>query len=122
MPQKLCVLLPQADAEKLMDKPLRVFRNDEWQCHYQDAIGTAGTGLWIDLNAFAVSDQCRLTPRSVPLSGVGSQACIAPAGGGYTTVVFGVGGQTLVVVAPGADAASGRATAIAKAIVSKLRS
>src|SRR4029450_9699151 len=60
LPQKLCDLLPQADAERIMSKPLVQQRNDDSGCHYEDARGTTGTGLWVYLNAFAVSDQCRL--------------------------------------------------------------
>ena len=124
LPQALCDLLPQADAEKIMSKALVPQRNDNSGCHYQDANGTAGTGLWVFLNVLKVSDQCRLTPRSEPLSGVGDEACIAigqPAGL-YTTVVFASGGQTFEVTAPGQDRASELATGVAKAIVSKLRS
>ena len=124
LPQTLCNLLPQADAERIMGKSLVQQRNDDSGCHYQDAIGTAGTGLWVDLNALMVSDQCRLTPGSEPLSGVGDEACIAinhPVGL-YSTVVFGRGGRTFEVTAPGEDRASERATAVAKAILSKLGS
>ena len=84
LPQALCDLLPLADAERIMGKSLVQQRNDDSGCHYQDARGTTGTGLWVHLNAFEVSDQCRLTPGSEPLSGVGDEACIAigqPAGG-----------------------------------------
>jgi hypothetical protein len=35
-------------------------RDDDSGCHYRDAGGTTGTGLWVFLNAFRVSDQCRL--------------------------------------------------------------
>jgi hypothetical protein len=124
LPQALCDLLPQADAERIMGKSLVQQRNDDSGCHYQDARGTTGTGLWVHLNAFAVSDQCRLTPGSEPLSGVGDEACIAigqPAGL-YTTVVFGGGGRTFEATAPGEDRASERATAVAKVILSKLGS
>jgi hypothetical protein len=124
LPQTLCNLLPQADAERIMGKSLVQQRNDDSGCHYQDAIGTTGTGLWVSLNALTVSDQCRLTPGSEPLSGVGDEACIAikhPAGL-YSTVVFGRGGRTFEVRAPGEDRASERATAVAKVILSKLSS
>jgi hypothetical protein len=124
LPQALCDLLPRTDAEKIMGKALLPQRNDNSGCHYQDAGGTDGTGLWIYLNVLPVSDQCRLTPGSEPLSGVGAAACIAigrPAGL-YTTVVFAGGGQTFEVVAPGQDKASELATAAARAIVSKLSS
>lgn len=122
LPQTLCTLLPRADAEKVMGKALVERRNDDWGCHYEDARGTTGTGLWLDLYAIEVSDQCRLTPRSEPLSGVGSEACIAigqPAGL-YTTVVFRSGGRTLVATAPGQDKASELATAVARVVLSKL--
>src|SRR5690349_13526275 len=72
--QTLCDVLPRADAEKIMGKALVEQRNDDSACHYEDARGTSGTGLWVYLNAFEVSDQCRLTPGSEPLSGVGSEA------------------------------------------------
>jgi len=121
LPQTLCDLLPQADAERIMSKSLVQQRNDDSACHYQDARGTTGTGLWVYLNAFAVSDQCRLTPGSEPLSGVGDEACIAP-DGLYTIVVFGGGGRTFEVTAPGEDRASELATAVAKVILSKLGS
>ena len=90
----------------------------------EDAGGTTGTGLSVFLNAFMVSDQCRLTPGSEPLSGIGDEACIAlrrPAGL-YTTVVFGGGGRTFEVMAPGQDRASELATAVAKVILSNLGS
>lgn len=122
LPQKLCDLLPRADAEKIMGKALVERRNDDWGCHYEDAKGTAGTGLWIDLYAIEASDQCRLTPGSEPLSGVGSEACIAigvPVGL-YTTVVFKSGGRTFVATAPGQDRTSELATAVARAVVSKI--
>ena len=124
LPQTLCDLLPQADAEKIMTKSLVPQRNDDSGCHYQDAAGTTGTGLWVHLNALTVGDQCRLTPRSEPLSGVGEVACIAvrEPGGLYTTVVFAAGGRTFEVVAPGQDRDSELATAVAKVIVSKLAS
>jgi hypothetical protein len=124
LPQNLCDLLPQADAERIMSKSLVQQRNDDSGCHYQDARGTTGTGLWVFLNAFEVSDQCRLTPGSEPLSGVGDEACIAirRPGGLYTTVVFGGGGRTFEVIAPGEDKASELATAVAKVILSKLGS
>ena len=124
MPPALCALLPQADAERIMGKSLVQQRNDDSGCHYQDAVGTTGTGLWVHLNAFRVSDQCRLTSGSEPLSGVGDEACIAvgqPAGL-YTTVVFAGGGRTFEVTAPGQDRASELATAVAKVILSKLGS
>ena len=124
LPQNLCDLLPQADAERIMSKSLVQQRNDDSGCHYQDARGTTGTGLWVFLNAFEVSDQCRLTPGSEPLSGVGDEACIAirRPGALYTTVVFGGGGRTFEVIAPGEDKASELATAVAKVILSKLGS
>ena len=56
--------------------------------------------------------------------GVGDEACIAirqPAGL-YTTVVFGGGGRTFEVIAPGEDRTSELATAVAKVILSKLDS
>jgi hypothetical protein len=124
LPQALCDLLPQADAERIMGKSLVQQRNDGSGCHYEDARGTTGTGLSVFLNAFEVSDQCRLTPDSEPLSGVGDEACIAigrPAGL-YTTVVFDGGGQTFEVIAPGEDRPSELATAVAKVILSKLGS
>src|SRR5919112_1077037 len=122
LPEALCDLLPQADAERIMGKPLAKQRDDDSGCHYEDARGTAGTGLFIFLNALEVSDQCRLTSGSEPLRGVGDEACIAvglPAGM-YTTVVFRGGGRTFEVVAPGRDRASELATAAAKVILSKL--
>ena len=122
LPQKLCDLLPQADAERIMSKALVQQRNDDSACHYQDARGTTGTSLFFDLNALKVSDQCRFTPESEPLSGVGDEACIAigrPTGI-YTTVVFSRGGQTFEIRAPGQDKASELATATAKLILSKL--
>jgi hypothetical protein len=123
MPPALCALLPQADAERIMGKSLVQQRNDDSGCHYQDAGGTTGTGLWVYLNAFRVSDQCRLTPNSEPLSGVGDEACIAIGQQGlYTTVVFAGGGRTFEVTAPGQDRASELATAVAKVILSKLGS
>ena len=121
LPDKLCDLLPQADAERILRKSLVPQRNDNSGCHYQDARGTGGTGLWVFLNALKVSDQCRLTPGSEPLSGVGEEACIAPEGL-YTTVVFRGGGQTFEVIAPGEDRASELASAVAKVILSKLGS
>ncbi len=124
LPQNLCDLLPQTDAERIMSKSLVQQRNDDSGCHYQDARGTTGTSLFVFLNAFEVSDQCRLTPDSEPLSGVGDEACIAlrrPAGL-YTTVLFGGGGRTFEVIAPGQDSASELATTVAKAILSKLGS
>src|SRR5512138_2928243 len=74
LPQTLCDLLPRADAEKIMGKALVERRNDDWGCHYEDAQGTTGTGLMLDLYAIEASDQCRLTRGSEPLSGVGSEA------------------------------------------------
>lgn len=124
LPEHLCDLLPQADAERIMSKSLVQQRNDPSGCNYQDARGTTGTGLSVFLNAFTVSDQCRLTRGSEPLSGVGDEACIAigrPAGL-YTTVVFGRRGQTFEVMAPGEDRASELATAVARLILSKLGS
>ena len=124
LPQSLCELLPQADAEKIMGKALVQKRNDNSGCHYQDAKGTGGTSLWVFLNALQVSDQCRLTPKSEPLSGVGEQACIAirTPDGLYSTVVFRGGGQTFEVIAPGQDKDSELATAVAKTVLSKLGS
>ena len=122
LPEKLCDLLPQADAERIMGKALVQQRNDESGCAYQDARGTGGTGLEVFLNAFEVKDQCRLLRRTEPLSGLGDEACIAiklPVGL-YTTVVFSRGGQTFEVVAPGQDRASELSTAIARVILSKL--
>ena len=122
LPQKVCDLLPQADAEKIMGKALVQKRNDDWACHYEDARGTTGTSLFVDLNVLTVSDQCRMTPASAPLNGVGKEACIAighPAGL-YTTVVFSGGGRTFEVTAPGQDKASEVATVVAKVILSKL--
>jgi hypothetical protein len=124
LPQKLCDLLPQADAERIMGKSLVQQRNDDSGCNYQDARGTTGTGLSVFLNVLRVSDQCRLTSGSEPLSGVGDEACIAlrqPAGL-YTTVVFRGGGRTFEVIAPGEDRASELATAVAKVILSRLGS
>jgi hypothetical protein len=124
LPPTLCDLLPQADAEKIMGKALVEHRNDEWACHYQDAQGTTGTGLMVDFNVIDISDQCRVTPGSEPLSGVGSTACIAiglPVGI-YTTLAFGAGGRTFVVTAPGEDKASELATPVARVILSKLGS
>ena len=122
--QNLCDLLPQTDAERIMSKSLVQQRNDASGCHYQDARGTTGTSLWVFLNAFEVSDQCRLTPDSEPLSGVGDEGCIAirRPDALYTTVVFGGGGRTFEVIAPGEDRASELATAVAKVILSKLGS
>ena len=124
LPQTLCVLLPKADAERIMGKPLVEQRNDDSACHYQDAVGTTGTGLMVDLYVIGVSDQCRVTPGTEPLSGVGDEACIVigrPAGL-YTTIVFRGGGRTFVVTAPGQDKASELATPVAKAVLSKLGS
>jgi hypothetical protein len=124
LPQNLCDLVPQADAERIMRKQLVQQRNDDSGCIYHDARGTGGTSLSIFLNALAVSDQCRLTSGSEPLSGVGDEACIAiklPVGL-YTTVVFGAGGRTFEVIAPGEDRASELSTAVAKVIISKLGS
>ena len=124
LPQGLCDLLPKADAERIMGKALVEQRNDNSGCAYQDARGTEGTGLWLYLNAFAVSDQCRLIRGSEPLSGVGSEACIAISqpSGLYTTVVFRGAGRTFEVAAPGQDKASELASAIAKVVLSKLGS
>ena len=122
LPQTLCDLLPRADAERIMGKALVEQRNDNSGCHYQDAGGTTGTGLSLDLYVFSVSDQCRLTPDSEPLAGVGSEACIAigrPVGL-YTTLVFGGGGHTFVVTAPGQDKAPELATPVAKSILSRI--
>jgi hypothetical protein len=122
LPAKLCELFPQADAEKIMGKALVEQRNDDSGCHYQDAKGTGGTGVSIDVNVLSVSDQCRLVPASEPLSGVGSEACIAvgvPVGL-YTTVVFSGGGRTFEATAPGQDRASEKATAVARVVLSKL--
>ena len=122
VPQKICDLLPQADAERIMGKALVQQRNDDWACHYQDAVGTTGTSLFVDLNVLKVSDQCRLVTGSEPLSGVGEEACIAigrPTGI-YSTLVFRGGGRTFEVTAPGQDKASELATATAKVILSKL--
>ena len=122
LPQKLCDLLPQADAERIMGKSLAQERNDDSGCHYQDARGTTGPGVMVFLNALPVADQCRLTSGSEPLSGVGDAACIAlgQPNGIYSTVVFGKGGRTFEVVAPGEDRASELATAVAKVILSRL--
>ena len=124
LPQHLCDLLPQADAERIMSKSLVQQRTDDSGCQYQDARGTTGTSLSVFLNAFEVSDQCRLTPGSEPLSGVGDEACIAirRPDALYTTVVFGGGGRTFEVIAPGQDRASELATAVAKQILAKLGS
>jgi hypothetical protein len=107
-----------------MTKSLIQQRNDDSGCHYQDARGTTGTSLWVFLNAFEVSDQCRLTPGSEPLSGVGDAACIAirQPDALYTTVVFRGSDRTFEVIAPGGDRASELATAVAKVILSKLGS
>ena len=124
LPQNLCGLVPQADAERIMRKQLVQQRNDDSGCIYHDARGTSGTSLSVFLNALTVSDQCRLTRGSEPLRGVGDEACIAiklPVGL-YTTVVFGAGGRTFEVVAPGEDKESELATAVAKVIVVKLGS
>ena len=121
LPAKLCELFPQADAEKIMGKALVEQRNDDAGCHYRDAKGTAGTGVSLDVNILKVADQCRLVPKSEPLSGVGSEACIAvgvPVGL-YTTVVFSSGGQTFEATAPGEDRASEKATAVARVVLSK---
>ncbi|HEU4722906.1 MAG TPA: hypothetical protein VFS59_16215 [Gemmatimonadaceae bacterium] len=121
LPAKLCELLPQADAEKIMGKALVEQRNDDAGCHYRDAKGTEGTGVSLDVNILTVSDQCRLVPKSEPLSGVGSEACIAvgvPVGL-YTTVVFNSGGQTFEATAPGQDRASQKATAVARVVLAK---
>jgi hypothetical protein len=122
LPQKFCELLPKADAERIMGKALVEQRNDDSACHYRDARGTTGTGVSLDHNILPVSDQCRLTDQSEPLSGIGSDACIAigrPVGL-YTTIVFGSGGQTFEVTAPGQDRASELATAIASVVLARL--
>lgn len=121
LPKALCELLPRADAERIMGKPLVEQRNDEWACHYQDAAGTTGTGLMLNLNAFEVADQCRLTPRSEPMNGIGSSACIAVGQPTdlYTTVVFGSGGRTFEVTAPGQDRTSELATSVAKFVLTR---
>jgi hypothetical protein len=121
LPEHLCDLVPQADAEKIMGKALVQRRNDDSGCHYEDARGTTGTSLWVFLNAFQVSDQCRLTPGSEPLSGVGDEGCIAPEGL-YTHIVFSGGGRTFEVIAPGEHNDSKLATAVAKVMLSKLGS
>jgi hypothetical protein len=121
LPAKLCELFPQADAEKIMGKALVEQRNDDGGCHYRDAKGTEDTGVSLDVNILPVSDQCRMVPNSEPLSGVGSEACIAvgvPVGL-YTTVVFNSGGQTFEATAPGQDRASEKATAVARVVLSK---
>ena len=122
LPGKLCDLVPQADAERIMSKSLVEQRNDDSGCVYHDAGGTTGTSLFVFLNAFQVADQCRLTRGSEPLSGVGDEACIAvkQPDGLYTTVVFSGGGRTFEVVAPGQDRNSELATAVAKVILAKL--
>ena len=124
LPAKLCELFPQADAERIMGKPLKEQRNDDAGCHYQDAKGTGGTGVSIDVNILSVADQCRLVSGSEPLAGVGSEACIAIGNpvGMYTTVVFSTGGRTFEATAPGRDKASELATAVAKVVVSKVGS
>lgn len=124
LPPKLCDLLPKADAERVMGKALVEQRNDEWACHYRDAVGTTGTGLLLDRNVLPVGDQCRLVPDSEPVSGVGTEACIAigvPVGL-YSTLVFGSGGHTFEVRAPGQDRASELATPLARVVLSKLGS
>ena len=123
LPKSLCELLPQADAERIMGKPLVEQRNDEWACHYQDAAGTTGTGLMLNLNGFEVADQCGLMPGSEPMSGIGDSACIAvglPAGL-YTMVVFGSGGNTFEVTAPGQDRTSELATSVAKLVLARTK-
>ena len=121
LPEHLCDLVPQADAEKIMGKALVQRRNDDSGCHYEDARGTTGTSLWVFLNALHVSDQCRLTPGSEPLSGVGDEACIAPEGL-YAHIVFGGGGRTFEVIAPGGHKDPKLATAVAKVMLSRLAS
>ena len=124
LPPKLCDLVPQADAERIMGKALVTRRNDDWGCEYGDARGTTGTGLTILRNAFTVADQCRLSTGSEPLSGLGDEACIVlrrPAGI-YTTVVFGGGGHTFEVIAPGQSRDSELATPTARIVLSKLNS
>jgi hypothetical protein len=105
-----------------MGKALAQARNDDSGCHYQDARGTTGTGLMVFLNVLPVADQCRLTRGSEPVSGLGDEACIAirQPDGLYTTVVFGKGGRTFEVVAPGEDRATEQATALARVILSNL--
>ena len=124
LPAKLCELFPQADAERIMGKPLKEQRNDDAGCHYQDAKGTTGTGVSIDTNILSVADQCRLVSGSEPLAGVGTEACIAIGNpvGMYTTVVFSAKGQTFEATAPGRDKASELSTAVAKVVLSKLGS
>lgn len=123
LPKSLCELLPRADAERIMGKALVEQRNDEWACHYQDAAGTAGTGLMLNLNGFEVADQCRLMPGSEPMSGIGNSACIAVGlpTGLYTMVVFGSGGHTFEVTAPGQDRTSELATGVAKFVLARTK-
>lgn len=122
LPAKLCDLFPQADAERIMGKPLKEQRNDTSGCNYQDAKGTTGTGVSINTNILPVADQCRLVSGSEPLAGVGSEACIAIGNpvGMYTTVVFSAKGQTFEATAPGRDKASELATAVARVVLAKL--
>jgi hypothetical protein len=122
LPARLCDLFPKADAEKIMGKALVEQRNDASGYHYQDAKGTTGTGVSLDVNILPVADQCRMVPKSEPLSGVGTEACIAvgiPAGP-YTTLVFGAGGRTFEATAPGRERASELATAVARVVLSKV--
>lgn len=123
LPQTLCDLLPRADAERLVGKALVEQRNDDSACHYQDARGTSGTGLMLDLNALQVSDQCRLLAGE-PVSGVGRPACIAVGrpSGTYLTLVFEGGGRTFEVTAPRGDRDSELATALATVVLSRLGS
>jgi hypothetical protein len=124
LPQNLCDLVPKADAEKIMGKALVQHRGDDSGCEYRDARGTTGTGLMVFLNVLTVSDQCRLTSGSEPLTGVGDEACISlgQPTGIYSTVVFAGGGRTFEVIAPGEDRASERSTTVAKLILSELGS
>lgn len=118
LPSQLCELVPQPEAEKIMGRALVPQRNDEWACHYQDARGTMGTGLQLNLNSFDVSDQCRLISESAPVTGIGTQACMAT--GFYTTLVFGSGGRTFVVMAPAQEKPSELATAVARVMLARL--
>jgi len=124
LPATLCTVFPRADAERILGKALVEQRNDEWACHYQDAKGTEGRGVNLDRNVLEVKDQCRMVPHSEPLSGFGTDACIAISvpSGGWTTVVFRASGQTFEATAPGEDKTTEKATAVAKLIQSKLGS
>jgi hypothetical protein len=121
--QTLCDILPRADAERIMGKALVEQRNDGSACRYEDAGDRAGTSLGLYLNALQVSDQCRVI-NGEPLSGVGSQACIAIGhpSGTYAALVFGGGGRTFEVHAPYGDRGSELAVAVAKVVLSKLGS